>query len=388
MEYKNWVAKTFFGLEQILEAELKQLGAKQTEVLNRAVKFEASLAECYEIIPSLRTANAVICELFEFNARNPEQLYKEIFAFNWPSILHKNGTFRVEAIVQSEFFNHSKYVALKCKDAVADLFQKHFKARPNVSFENPDLVIHLHIFNEKVRVGLNANDIPLFKRGYKLETGIAPLNECLAAGILLEAGWPNFQELRDPMCGSGTFAIEAALIARNVAPNKDRKWFGFMGWREFNRGDFNQAIKNIIAKENKNSKKIVASDIDSEVLGKARSNARRAMQSDQIIFTEGSFFNRPRVSPGENCLIVLNPPYNERMQTEELEELYTEIGNSLKKYYPGSKCHLISSDIKATKSIGLKANSKSEKFNGGLKIQHLSYEMFEGDFKSFKKHKA
>lgn len=384
MEEHYYIAKTLFGVEPQLTAELEALGAEEVTPLNRAVKFRASLWDIYHIAPSLRTAQAIVKELYEFEANNEQAFYKGIQDFNWSDLLHKQGNFRVDSVVSGEIFTHSKYIAQKTKDAIADQFVAKFKERPSVRFEDPNLIVHVHITGNKVRVGLNATGEPLFKRGYRAGTGAAPLNECLAAALLLKAGWKDADALYDPMCGSGTFSIEAALIKRNQAPNKHRDWFAFMGWKDFNREDYTRALENLTGMEVENTSTIVASDIDFTVLTKAKGNARRAQVYKDISFAESNMATPPKRAVKEGGIVMLNPPYDIRMGNEDIELLYEEIGNSLKNNFKGCQSYIISSNVDALKHLALKPSHKEDVYNGGVLCKFQKFDLFDGTYKQYK----
>lgn len=382
----TWIAKTFFGLEEVAAQELESLGATEVQALNRAVKFSATLDQAYSIIPAVRTSHLILRECTEFQAQNPEQLYQNIKKMPWEEYLDKNGTFKVEAVCSGELFTHSKFVSLKIKDAVADYFRESTGVRPSVEFEKPDLIIHAHIHNDTVRILFNACDVPLFKRGYRIRTGPAPINECLAAGILMLADWQKYNELWDPMCGSGTFSIEAVLIKKNIAPNAHRNWFGFMGWKDFNLKAFQEAIKTLKSKESDSDVIINAADNDQRMIHTARENAQAAGVDKNIKFYK-SDMRTPLFKNNNKALVVLNPPYDQRMHASAINSLYAAIGDSLKQNFTNKEAFIISSNKDAMKHLGLKPSKKRVVFNGGLESQLYKYEIFSGDYKSFKTQK-
>ena len=384
MEKLCWIAKTFFGLEEVVAQELRDLNAEEILVLKRAVKFQASIEDIYRIIPSLRCSHFVLLELFEFEAEHPELLYEGIKEYDWTQWLSPKGFFKVEAVVSGEIFTHSKFASLKVKDAIADFFRDKFGERPSVSFDRPELSVHVHINENKIRVLLNACDQRLFKRGYREETGKAPLNECLAAGMLYLADWQNNSELWDPMCGSGTIAIEAALMKADVAPNAHREWFGFMGWPRFKKDVYKETIDSLKKPLPKMDEvKIYSSDMDSEMIHIARKNAQNAGVDKFIKFFKSDIRN-PLMSSNDKGIVVCNPPYDERLDNYVVGQLYKSIGDSLKKNFTNKKVFLISSNRDALKKIGLKPSSKKVLFNGGLECHLNSYEIFSGDYRSHK----
>ena len=229
----KFVAKTLFGLEKVLAEELAILGAKSISQANRAVLFEGDIRLLYRVNYMLRTALSVLMPVKEFWIKSADDLYRKCMQIEWDNYMDVGNTFSVTPVVQSQIFNHTGYAGLRLKDAVADYFRKLSGKRPSVDNENPDILINLHISNDKVTVSLDSSLIPLFKRGYRKEQAAAPLNEVLAAGMLLISGWNGSKDLIDPMCGSGTIPIEAGLIACNVPAGRFRKSFGFQKWKGY-----------------------------------------------------------------------------------------------------------------------------------------------------------
>ncbi|TXC81357.1 THUMP domain-containing class I SAM-dependent RNA methyltransferase [Luteibaculum oceani] len=380
----HWIAKTFFGLEDVVAEELEEFGATDIEPIKRAVAFSAEPKTLYKILMGIRSAHFVLKELYQFQASNPEELYQGIMSRNWDKHLDVDGTFKVESVCSGDLFTHSKFVALKTKDAIADYFRDRFDKRPSVDFDNPQLIVHVHINQDKVRVLLNTCNEPLFKRSYRQETGKAPINECLAAGILLKAGWKKYDTLWDPMCGAGTFGIEAAMIKRNIAPNLDRRFFGIEHWPDFVKDDFVAAkreLRNQI--DGAVNFKINASDIDRRVLDAARRNAENAGVEHDIKYYRSDIRN-PLITDDENGLVVVNPPYDHRLNPQNILDLYQAMGDSFKKNFTGKKVYVISSNREAMKNIALRPSKKHTVFNGGLECMLYKYEIFSGDLKSHK----
>lgn len=373
--------KTFFGLEEILAEELKNLGARNIEMKNRAVNCEGDLGFLYKINYSCRTAVKILVPVLEFKAYNEHQFYQKLKNFGWSDFLDINQTFAIDATVYSETFRHSQYMALKMKDAVADFFQEKFKKRPNVDPKNADIQFHLHIDRELVTVSLDSSGEPLFKRGYRKMQSEAPINEVLASGMLQMAGWDGKGNFLDPMCGSGTLLIEAAMIALDLPAQIFRKKFAFMNWRNYDEELFQKIKEFRINRIKEFSGKIVGYDVDAKALNAARENIEGAELEDVIELKKQNFFeSKKEYFP---LLMVFNPPYDERLKIND-EEFYKKIGDTFKAHYPNTLAWLISSDLEAVKKIGLRPSRKIKLFNGKLEIRFLQYEMYEGTKRTHK----
>lgn len=373
--------KTFFGLEQVLAEEVKKLGGKNVDVKNRAVTCEGDLGFLYKLNYSCRTALKILVPIMEFKAFNETKYYDKLYKFEWDQFLEPNQTFAIDATVNSERFSHSQFMTLKMKDAIVDYFQEKHKVRPNISKDNPDIKFHLHIDRELVSISLDSSGDPLFKRGYRKEQTVAPINEVLASGMLQLAGWDGKGNFLDPMCGSGTLLIEAAMIAMDLPAQTFRRNFAFQNWKNYDSELF-KTIKEVRLNRVKEfSGKIVGYDIDYSALDAARANIESAEMEDIIEVKKQNFFDSEKdMFP---LLIVFNPPYDERISIND-DDFYKKIGDTFKQHYPNTLAWLISADLDAPKKIGLRPSRKIKLFNGKLETRFLQYEMYDGTKKVHK----
>lgn len=373
--------KTFFGLEEILAEEIKKLGGKNVEVKNRAVNCEGDLGFLYKINYSARTALKILIPLMTFKAWDENRFYDKLFAFPWDNFMDVNQTFAIDATVYSERFKHSQFMSLKMKDAIVDYFKFHHRTRPDVDAKNPDIKFHLHIDRELVTISMDSSGDPLFKRGYRKEQGEAPINEVLASGMLQLAGWDGKGNFLDPMCGSGTLLVEAAMIAMDLPAQIFRKRFAFQNWKNYDEELFKKIKEVRINRIKEFNGKIVGYDIDSKMLNAARINIETAEMEDVIEIKNQDFFDSEKdLFP---LTMVFNPPYDERIEISD-DEFYKKIGDTFKKSYPNTLAWLISSDLEAVKKIGLRPSRKIKLFNGKLECRFLQYEMYEGTKKVHK----
>ena len=370
--------KTFFGLEQVLAEEVKKLGGKNVDVKNRAVTCEGDLGFLYKLNYSCRTALKILVPIMEFKAFNETKYYDKLYKFEWDQFLESNQTFAIDATVNSERFSHSQFMTLKMKDAIVDYFQEKHKVRPNISKDNPDIKFHLHIDRELVSISLDSSGDPLFKRGYRKEQTVAPINEVLASGMLQLAGWDGKGNFLDPMCGSGTLLIEAAMIAMDLPAQTFRRNFAFQNWKNYDSELF-KTIKEVRLNRVKGfTGKIVGYDIDYSALDAARANIESAEMEDVIEVRKQNFFDSEKdMFP---LLIVFNPPYDERISIND-DDFYKKIGDTFKQHYPNTLAWLISADLDAPKKIGLRPSRKIKLFNGKLETRFLQYEMYDGSKK-------
>ncbi len=378
----TFIAKTLHNLEDVLAKELESLGAENIEVGRRAVSFIGDKALLYKANLRLRTALRILKPIHHFKANNPDALYEELVKFPWDSIMRVDQSFSIDTTVFSDNFTHSKYVGYRAKDALVDYWRSKEGKRPNVSLEAPDIYINIHIAQSEVTVSLDSSGESLHKRGYRDVQTDAPINEVLAAGILLKAGWDGSTDLLDPMCGSGTFLIEAALIARNIAPGIYRKGFAFEQWLDYDAKLFEE-LYNDDSEEVEFEHKIYGSDILPHAIRVSDSNVRRAGVQANVQLDIQAFQDRP--SPSSPCLIVMNPPYGERLKLADPRELYAMIGERLKHNYPGCKAWIIAYKTEHFDGIGLKHNTRTELMNGSLECELRSYELFAGKHEDFKR---
>ena len=373
--------KTFFGLEQVLAEEVKKLGGKNVDVKNRAVTCEGDLGFLYKLNYSCRTALKILVPIMEFKAFNETKYYDKLYKFEWDQFLEPNQTFAIDATVNSERFSHSQFMTLKMKDAIVDYFQEKHKVRPNISKDNPDIKFHLHIDRELVSISLDSSGDPLFKRGYRKEQTVAPINEVLASGMLQLAGWDGKGNFLDPMCGSGTLLIEAAMIAMDLPAQTFRRNFAFQNWKNYD-SELLKTIKEVRLNRVKEfTGKIVGYDIDYSALDAARANIESAEMEDVIEVRKQNFFDSEKdMFP---LLIVFNPPYDERISIND-DDFYKKIGDTFKQHYPNTLAWLISADLDAPKKIGLRPSRRIKLFNGKLECRFLQFEMYEGTKKVHK----
>lgn len=375
----EYIIKTLYGLEEVLEQELHQLGIAETERLNRAVKINGSLDDLYRCNLMLRTALSVLSPIAGFYAHHENQLYKRVQRINWEDYLSLHQTFAINSTTNSQLFTHSKFAALKTKDAIVDQFRDKYGERPSIDTRNPDVLIDLHISDKLVTLSLDSSGTTLDRRGYRTERTEAPLNEVLAAGLLALSGWTPGKPLLDPMCGSGTIAIEAAMKAAGMPPGLNRH-FAFENWRNFDEEKWRKTKEAVKINPAPETPVIVARDADPHALRLARSNARRAGVEEWICFENANFFSSAAPTPG--CHVVMNPPYGQRLQPGSMVDFYQKIGDSLKSNYQGSEAWIISSNLKDLKFVGLRPSRKIKLFNGSLECRFQKYELYAGSRKN------
>ncbi len=372
--------KTLAGLEDVLVEELNNLGCDEVEKLNRAVKCRGDKEFVYRANYFLRTALRVLIPIFDFECKNDDDLYNGIKDFVWEDIFDLDMTFAIDSVISYSAFNHSNYVALKAKDAIVDRFRDKFGKRPNIDNTTPDLRINIHIFRSKCTVSLDSSGDSLHKRGYRGPQTIAPLNEVLAAGMLLIAGWGKEEiPFMDPMCGSGTLVVEAALIANNIASGKLRR-FGFQSWNDYDRKLFNTIKEEAKLAEIDYKPQIIGSDKNQEAIMIAANNAKRAGLAGRIALEIKKF--EEQASEGDQGLIVTNPPYGERIKESDIIDLYKMIGDKLKQEYTGYEAWVITSNLQALKMLGLRPAKKYTLFNGALECKFHKYELYQGSRKN------
>ncbi len=371
-----YIAKTFHGLETILAKELTQLGATNIEERKRAVQFDGDQALLYRANLHLRTALRILQPIHYFHAQTEQQLYNKVDEIDWSEYIDVNSTFAIDSVVHSRFFKHSKYIALKTKDAIVDQFRKKTGRRPSIDVERPDLRLNLYINDHRCSLSLDSSGESLHRRGYRTQKNIAPLNEVLAAGMILMSGWKGERFFIDPMCGSGTIPIEAALIARNIAPSIRRTYFGFMRWRNFDAALWKQCRKEAWEKAQALKFPIHGADKLARNIPIATNNAKRAGLASQIQFSQADFLNEGPPSEHEQGVLIMNPPYGERISQHDINAFYKEIGDRLKNHYKGYEAWIISGDQTAIKQVGLRASKKVTLFNGPLECKFRKYELY------------
>ncbi len=374
MEFKM-IAKTFLGLEEILATELVQLGANNVQIERRAVSFTGDKTVLYKANLHCRTASRILMPIANFEATTPDDIYKQVKKIDWSKYLSIDQTFMVDSTVYSDNFKHSKFVAYRVKDAIVDWFSEKFGKRPSINLEYPDLILNIHVSQHRCTLSLDSSGESLHKRGYRVAQTEAPLNEALAAGMLLMAGWDGKSDFIDPMCGSGTLLIEAALIALSIPPGIFRSEFAFEKWKDFDR-DLFDVLYNDDSQEGNFNFKIYGSDISERAIRIAEQNIKSAGLSKHIDLKAVSIQELEPAS--SDCLIVTNPPYGERITSNDIFELYASLGSLLKHKFTGCSAWIISSHEECLNQIGLKPSKKVKLLNGALDCRYNRYDIFAG----------
>ena len=384
----SMLAKTFKGLEQVLAKELIELGANNVQIERRAVSFTGDLRMLYTANFCLRTASRVLVPIATFKAKKTDDIYEQVKALNWAEYMTPKTTFQIDATVYSDLFRHSQFITYRVKDAIVDYWMEHGGVRPSVQLTNPDIYLNIHIAGDSVTLSLDSSGESLHKRGYRVANTQAPINEALAAGMLLLAGWQGQGDFYDPMCGSGTLLIEAALIARNIAPGIYRKGFAFEKWANFD-ADLFEDIYSDDSRERDFQHKIYGSDAGFYAVQVATkniesANLQRDIEVKQIRVQELKTENGKGKTEG--ALVMMNPPYGERLsQDKDVLRLYQDIGTTLKHQFCGATAWIISSNEEALKCIGLRPAKRVRLMNGELECLFNQYELFKGDRKTWKK---
>lgn len=376
----QFIATTLKGLEDVLETEIKKLGGENVRKLRRAVSFTGGLSLMYKMNFSLRTALRVLYQIHSTRLKKENDLYRNIFRTEWEKYISENKTIAVKAVVNSSMYNNSHYVALRVKDAIVDRMREKTGKRPDVDVKNTDIPIHVHIDKDILNVSLDSSGEPLYKRGYRLQSLEAPLNEVLAAGMILMTGWEGDTNFIDPMCGSGTIPIEAAMIAKGIPPGVFRKSYTFQNWVDYDEELYSRLVEGLMVSKPFNYK-IYASDISAKAVNVIRKNVEAALLEDIIDVSVQDFFNRKPLN--DEGLLLMNPPYGERIKQDRINVFYEKIGNHLKSYYAGFDAWLLSSNFEAIKKIGLKPSKKKDLVNGNLDCKFLKFELFKGKRSDF-----
>lgn len=375
------IAKTFMGLEPVLAQELTQLGANNVQIGRRMVSFTGDKEMMYRANFQLHTAIRILKPIKHFKARSAEEVYEEVKKVDWSQYIQKGKTFSVDSVVYSDEFRNSRFVTYKVKDAIVDQFREKTGERPNISISNPDIRLHIHIAEYDATLCLDSSGESLHRRGYRQDTVEAPLNEVLAAGMILMTGWKGDCDFIDPMCGSGTILIEAALIARNISPGVFRKEFAFEKWPDFDQELFD-SIYNDDSQEREFTHHIYGYDVDMKAVNTARLNIKAAGLSKDITVEQQDFKDFQK--PAEKSIIVMNPPYGERISTPNLLATYRMIGERLKHAFGGNDAWILSYREECFEQIGLKPSIKIPVYNGSLECEFRKYAMFEGKMNVFR----
>ena len=373
----NMVAKTFLGLEGVLADELRALGAEDVTEGNRVVAFKGDKEMLYRANFACHTAVRVLKPFLTLQSTGADDLYEQLKTFDWEQLMSVKSTFAIDATVYSENFTNSRFVTYRVKDAIADFFNEKYGKRPNIRLTNPEIRLDVHISGRDVTLSLDSSGDPLFKRGWRVAQTDAPINEVLAAGIIMLSGWDGKTDLVDPMCGSGTFLIEAALIGANIAPGVYRDSYAFQQWPDYDEELFNK-IYNDDSAEREFTHKIYGSDIEGKAIAIARANVKNAGLNKYIELERRDFNDIEEVPAGGT--LISNPPYGERLSVEDIEQFYNDLGFKLKHTFKGYNAWLICYDKEQYYKIGLKPSVKYALNNGGLDCELLQYVIFEGSY--------
>ncbi len=381
------VAKTIFGLENLCAEELKKLGAENTEIHNRAVSFDGNLGIMYKANLLLRTALRVLVQFAEFEVNNEDDLYYKVKSIAWETMLTPDDTLAIDTVLNTEIFNHSQYISQKTKDAICDRFREKFEKRPSVDLDNPTLRLHLHISKNRCVIALDSSGDSLHKRGYREKTNLAPINEVLAAGLIQLTEWDKRSTFIDPMCGSATILIEAAMLAANIPAGYFREQYGFMNWKQllpFNKDLWETIHSAAIERISTENIILYGIELSPHVARKAKENVKRSKTEDMIRIRCADFLESdapPTV--GNKPILLMNPPYGKRMVKEEdINALYHSVGDTFKKKYNGFECWIISSNLSALKNVGLSTSKRIVVYNGQLECRFFRYSIYQGSKKA------
>jgi putative N6-adenine-specific DNA methylase len=376
------VATTFYGLEEVLSKELLRLGARDIEVHKRSVSFTGDKGFIYKANFSLRTALRILKPIQTLTIANGDDLHLAAKAINWSDYFQVDQSFAVDVVMNSELFANSMFPALKVKDGIVDYFRDKTGRRPDVNKEDPDIYIYVHIFKDRCTIALDTSGQPLFKRGYRTDSDVAPMSEVLAAGLVMLSGWERHKPLVDFMCGSGTILIEAGLIAADIPPGCFREKFAFQSWPDYDEELYETITASALGRIRENDGYMYGCDRLERVVEKAIRNITAANVDDMIKIKTCDF--RDFVPPENKGMVIINPPYGERLMVRELEKLYASIGDHLKTNYQGWTAWIISSWSDAAKHIGLHPSKKITLYNGPLECKFLKYDLYEGSRKPFR----
>lgn len=381
----DMLAKCLYGFEAVLARELRNLGAQNVREGIRNVKFKGDKGFMYKASLALRTAIRILIPIESFNLNTEEDLYRSLSKISWEKYLNENSTLAIRSSVHSQIFSNSHYVSLRSKDAIVDYFRHKYKNRPSIDTRHPDVQFDVHIQNNTCTISLDSSGDSLHKRGYRSDTNIAPINEVLAAGLVLMSGYDGTQHFVDPMCGSGTILIEAAMIANNIPANINRPEFAFEKWKDFDKDLFELIHDSLLKRIRNTDKKILGFDKAPSAVRKALNNIANASLEDFVQVERKNFFTEDCPVSGR-VIVLFNPPYGERLKVN-IPVFYREIGDCLKKHYPDTMVWMITSDFQSgLKNVGLRTSKKTKVFNGKLECRLVKYEMYSGSRKSMKKH--
>jgi len=368
------IAKTYFGFESILANELKQLGAKNIKILNRAIKFVGDNGFLYKANYSLRTAIKILKPVKVFKIDDQEDFYKKILSTNWDLFMTIDDKFMINSNSNSNIFKNSLFLTQKFKDGIVDFYKKKYGMRPDINLIDPTIVFDVYLYENSCTISLDSSGESLHKRGYRLNTGLAPLSEVLAAGLILISGWDKKKPLFDGMCGSGTILIEAAMIALNIPPQINRKKFAFQNWIDFDESLWNLIVNSQKNKIKKSAIEITGYEINNKIFEIAKKNILNAGLNSIVKISNKNFFNSSSIIKKH---IIINPPYGVRLK-ENSENFYKNIGDLIKNKFIGSDVWIISSNLESIKKIRLKPSKKFKLYQGKLECKFLNYKIYKG----------
>lgn len=376
------LAKTLYGMESVLAGELRNLGASKVREGVRCAFFEGDAGFMYKANLCLRTALRVLKPIRTFKIRRPEDLYDRVQEVPWGEFLDARMTFVVDTVLHSDHFSHSLFVSQKVKDAIADQFRERTGQRPSVSVSAPDVRIHLHLQGDTAHLSLDSSGDSLHRRGYRLQTNKAPLNEVLAAGMLLLSGWRGQSDFLDPMCGSGTLLVEAAMIACNIPANIHRPGFGFQNWKDYDPALYKKIHQALLERTRDFTYTLLGYDKAPSAVRKARENIERAGLSEFISVRQEDFFKTEKQHE-RPLFLICNPPYGERLPVD-IESFYKSWGDTLKQGYTGTEAWILTGNLEALKSVGLRTSKKIKLYNGSIESRLVQYKVYEGSKKAKK----
>ena len=375
------VAKTIYGLEELCAEELKVLGAENTEIHNRAVSFDGNIGIMYKANLLLRTALRVLVQYAEFEVEDEHELYNQVKAIAWENLITPADTIAIDTVLNTDIFNHSQYISQKTKDAICDRFRDKTGIRPSVDLDNPTLRLHLHVSRNRCIIALDSSGDSLHKRGYREKTNLAPINEVLAAGLVQLSGWDKRSTFIDPMCGSGTILIEAAMLAANIPSGFFREGYCFMKWKQslpFNEELWTRIHTAAVERISTDNITLYGIELSPNVARKAKENVKRSKTEDMIKIRCADFLESDAPPVVGNPILLMNPPYGERMDKDDVVELYHLVGDTFKKKYAGYDCWIISSNQEAMKNVGLSTSKRLTVYNGQLECRFFRYSMYTG----------
>jgi putative N6-adenine-specific DNA methylase len=382
LQNEEILVRTYAGLEPILTEEIRKLGGIDPEPLVRGVVCKGDLGFVYKLNLACRTGLRVLTPIGRFTFENNDTFYQGVFDLPWHEHFDVDKTMIIDSLLFSDMFNNSMFVSQLTKDAIADRFRKEVGKRPFIDSRTPDVYVSVYIRNRDVTIYLDSSGESLHRRGYRESQIKAPLSEVMAAGIILMSGWTHHFPLYDPMCGSGTFSTEAALIADQIPPGIFRKGFAFEHWKNFDQELFDTILQGLTSRIQQTKPQIFASDKSRTAIMIAKENAEKAGLEDVISFQPIAFERLP--APERKSFIFMNPPYGERLEVSNLDELYARIGTTLKHTFAGSEAWVFSSGVETFHQIGLKPSKKYKLYNGSLECLLMRFEMYDGSKKAAK----